>query len=133
MSTSTGDSDRDISAWWKARFALEYSSTWSCGRRSLPKSLKKSRSAVMSFLRAIVVISRAAMLSSAAQARIMSTISVLVRRTTMRRRHGLAEPVLLDEADPLADRRGADPQPFGQRALVEHHGLGRRVDVHPED
>ena len=42
----------------------------------------------MSFLRAVVVISRAAMLSSAAQARIMSTISLLVRRTTMMPRRG---------------------------------------------
>ena len=54
----------------------------------MPKFLKKSRSAEMSFLRAVVVISRAAMLSSAAQARIMSTISVLVRRTTTMPRRG---------------------------------------------
>ena len=44
----------------------------------LAEFLEKSRSAEMSFLRAMVVISRAAMLSSAAQARIMSTISLLV-------------------------------------------------------
>src|ERR1700692_4546228 len=80
MSTSVGDSLSEISAWWKAILAFEYSSTWSCGRRSLPKFLKKSRSAEMSFLRAVVVISRAAMLSSAAQARTMLTISFLVPR-----------------------------------------------------
>ena len=42
--------------------------------------------------RAGVVISRAAMLSSAAQARIMSTISVLVRRTTTMPRRGSCWP-----------------------------------------
>ncbi len=86
-------------------------------------------------LRAVVVIRRAAMLSSAAQARIMSTISVLVRRTTTMPRRGTVfdEAVLFEHRDGFADRGAADAEAFGQRALVEHHRLGRRVDVHLEN
>jgi hypothetical protein len=35
--------------------------------------------------------------------------------------------------DGFADRRAADAKPLGPRALVEHHRLGRRIDVHLED
>src|SRR5579872_1706690 len=150
MSTNVGDSLSAISAWWNAILAFEYSSMCCSGRRSLLKSLKKSRSAVMSFLRAVVVIRRAAMLSSAAQARIMSTISPLVRRTTTMPRRGtvltkpscssiaiasrIGVPVRLErergELDPEARRLGVDPvgPADGQGADVLPRSSRQRLD-----
>ena len=47
--------------------------------------------------------------------------------------HGLDEAVLLQHRDGFANRGAADAEAFGQCALVEHHLLGRRIDVHLED
>ncbi|MGX1229090.1 hypothetical protein AB7M71_002182 [Bradyrhizobium japonicum] len=65
----------------------------------------------------------------------MSTISLLVpaHHHDAAARNRLHETVLLEHRDGFADRGAADTQAFGQRALVEHHRLGRRVDVHLED
>ena len=48
-------------------------------------------------------------------------------------RHGLDEAVLLQHRDRFADRGTADAEPLRQRALVEHHRLRRRIDVHLQD
>ncbi len=48
-------------------------------------------------------------------------------------RHGFDEAVLLQHRDGFADRRAADAEAFGQSALVEHHLLGRRIDIHLEN
>ena len=48
-------------------------------------------------------------------------------------RHGFDETVLLEHRDGFADRGAADAEALRQRALVEHHRLGRRIDVHLEN
>jgi len=48
-------------------------------------------------------------------------------------RHGFDETVLLEHRDRFADRRTADTEALGQCAFVEHHLLGRRIDVHLEN
>ena len=48
-------------------------------------------------------------------------------------RHGFDEAVLFQHRDGFANRGAADAEAFGQRALVEHHLLGRRIDVHLEN
>ena len=67
--------------WWNSMLTSEYSSRWA---RTLPFSKvanMRRRPAISSSL-AVCVISRAAMLSSAAQAVIISITSRLVLRTT---------------------------------------------------
>ena len=48
-------------------------------------------------------------------------------------RHGLHKAVLLEHRDGFADRRAANAEALGKRALVQHHRFRRGIDVHLEN
>ena len=116
-------------------FADEYSSMWSSREADPAETLEEHpKRRDLLFARAWSAISRAAMLSSAAQARIISTISRFVWRTTRMPRRGTVRTKPSCESIAIASRIGVRETPMlGQLALVEHDRLGRGVDVHLGD
>ena len=120
--------------WWKRRLASEYSFRRS---RTSPSSNveNSSRRLPISSSLARSQSSRAAMLSSAAQARIISMISALLLRTirTPRRGSTRTRPSCWSRAERLAHGRAADAERGGEPLLVQPQvGVGA-VDVHRED
>src|ERR1043166_2985886 len=100
-------------AWWNWMFTSEYSSSLACSRPSSKVANMARKSAISSSL-ARLVISRAAMLSSAARDR-------------------ADEPFALELGHGLAHRGAADAEVLRELALIEPHVTRLVVDVERYD